>query len=86
MNNIPIFGPLLELLKSRSFMTAGIALICMVLVAYFPFLEEVQEEMIKFLMAIAIAIVGKLAYESAQFIKMNGKHPNGKTSGELPPF
>ena len=62
---LPLLGPIINLLKSRKFMVAVITLVVNMLVAQFPALESVQVELIAVLTALGVALMGAIALEDA---------------------
>ena len=66
---LPLFGPLLALLRSRKFLVAVITLGLDVLIAYEPRLEPARAELMTIFTLVGSMLVGAIAYEDG---KANG--------------
>jgi hypothetical protein len=67
-----ILGPLLNLLKSRKFITAVAGILAMVLVTLVPELQQYNDVLIQAIVAVIIAVIGGTALEDAA-AKLNRK-------------
>ena len=63
---LPIFGPVLNLLRSRKFWAAVAGVVASMLVAQFPDLESVQTEMVTVITTLAVALIAGIAYEDGK--------------------
>lgn len=63
---IPVITPLLALLRSRKFLAILITGVVDALILLAPELEPVQVELVTALTAMAVALVGAIAYEDGQ--------------------
>lgn len=70
---VPLLGPLLNLLRSRKFLVAVLTLVADMLVAQFPALEPVRVEIITVLTAIGSVLIGAIAFEDGK-AKASGTH------------
>lgn len=76
-------SPLAALLRSRKVMVALVSLLVMLFVAYEPRFEPFAVEMITLITAVALALVGSIAWEDTAAIKAAANESAGKTPAEL---
>lgn len=63
---MPIFGPLVNILKSRKVIVGAITFLVDVLIAYLPALNSSEDVLIAAFTALALAIIGGIAYEDGK--------------------
>ena len=66
INYPPIFGPLIQLLRSRKFIVAIVAVLIDVVIVFVPSLEVVRTELLAVVTALASMLIGSIAYEDGQ--------------------
>ncbi len=66
-NRTPIITPLLLALKSRRVLVALAALVLGLLLAHFPALHSVQQELFVLLITLALAVIGGYSLEDAAY-------------------
>ena len=59
----PIIGPLVNLLKSRKFMTAVMTILVDVVIAYVPALEPVRGELLTVFTTVGSILIAAIAFE-----------------------